>query len=58
MSRVLKRSTVVSGHKTSISLEDEFWERLKVIAAERGIEPGGMMWVLSASGRAALEGSP
>lgn len=29
-----------------------------VFAAERGIELGGMMWVLTAAGRAALEGSP
>ncbi len=25
-------------------------------AAERGIEPGGMMWVLTAAGRAVIEG--
>jgi predicted DNA-binding ribbon-helix-helix protein len=25
-SAVLKRSIVVAGHKTSVSLEDEFWE--------------------------------
>lgn len=35
MSGIVKRSVMVSGHKTSISLEDEFWDRLKVIAAEQ-----------------------
>jgi predicted DNA-binding ribbon-helix-helix protein len=31
-----KRSIVVSGHKTSVSLEDEFWNCLREIAEERG----------------------
>jgi predicted DNA-binding ribbon-helix-helix protein len=34
-SHVIKRSIVVEGHKTSVSLEDEFWAALKEIAAER-----------------------
>jgi predicted DNA-binding ribbon-helix-helix protein len=34
-SSVLKRSIVVAGHKTSVSLEDEFWKSLKEIAADR-----------------------
>src|SRR5262245_66379089 len=34
-SRVVKRSIVVNGHKTSVSLEDEFWSALKVIAGKR-----------------------
>lgn len=34
-SHVVKRSIVVEGHKTSVSLEDEFWSALKEIAAER-----------------------
>ncbi len=34
--RVVKRSLVIAGHRTSISLEDAFWRRLKAIAAERG----------------------
>jgi predicted DNA-binding ribbon-helix-helix protein len=32
---VFKRSIVVGGHKTSVSLEDAFWNGLKEIAAER-----------------------
>ena len=31
-SLVIKRSIVVGGHKTSISLEDDFWDGLKEIA--------------------------
>ena len=35
-STVVKRSIVVAGHRTSISLEDSFWKALKEIAGERG----------------------
>ena len=31
-STVVKRSIVLAGHKTSVSLEDAFWEGLKNIA--------------------------
>jgi predicted DNA-binding ribbon-helix-helix protein len=31
-SRVLKRSIVIAGHKTSVSLEDQFWDALREIA--------------------------
>lgn len=34
-SPVAKRSTIVAGHKTSVSLEDAFWNALKEIAGER-----------------------
>lgn len=34
-STVKKRSIVIGGHKTSISLEDSFWTSLKVIARAR-----------------------
>jgi predicted DNA-binding ribbon-helix-helix protein len=34
-SPVVKRSIVVAGHKTSVSLEDAFWQGLKQIAADR-----------------------
>ena len=35
-STVLKRSVVIAGHKTSVSLEDEFWNGLREIAKQRG----------------------
>jgi predicted DNA-binding ribbon-helix-helix protein len=34
-SPVVKRSIVIAGHKTSISLEDAFWKSLKDIAIAR-----------------------
>jgi len=34
-SPVVKRSIVIAGHKTSVSLEDAFWTALKDIAASR-----------------------
>jgi predicted DNA-binding ribbon-helix-helix protein len=34
-SPVVKRSIVIAGHKTSVSLEDAFWKSLKEIAGER-----------------------
>ena len=36
-SPVIKRSIVIAGHKTSVSLEDAFWRGLKEIAAERDL---------------------
>ena len=36
-SPVIKRSIVIAGHKTSVSLEDAFWKGLKEIADERNV---------------------
>jgi predicted DNA-binding ribbon-helix-helix protein len=36
-SPVIKRSIVIAGHKTSVSLEDAFWTGLKEIATARGM---------------------
>ena len=33
--RILKRSVVIAGHATSVSLEDAFWRALKKIAQGR-----------------------
>jgi predicted DNA-binding ribbon-helix-helix protein len=32
---IIKHSIVIAGHKTSVSLEDPFWNGLKDIAADR-----------------------
>jgi predicted DNA-binding ribbon-helix-helix protein len=32
-----KRSVIVAGHATSVSLEAEFWDALRDIAAARGV---------------------
>jgi predicted DNA-binding ribbon-helix-helix protein len=36
-SPVVKRSIVIAGHKTSVSLEDAFWKGLKEIAGGRDL---------------------
>jgi predicted DNA-binding ribbon-helix-helix protein len=49
-SAVVKRSIVISGHKTSISLEDAFWKGLKEIATDRKLTLSEMVAVID-SGR-------
>jgi predicted DNA-binding ribbon-helix-helix protein len=34
-SSIVKRSIIIAGHKTSVSLEDAFWTGLKEIAGSR-----------------------
>lgn len=36
-SPVVKRSIVIAGHKTSVSLEDAFWRGLKEVASSREV---------------------
>ena len=36
MSRLRKRSVLVSGHRTSVSMEQPFWDEIASIAAKRG----------------------
>jgi predicted DNA-binding ribbon-helix-helix protein len=42
-SRVIKRSIVIAGHKTSVSLEDQFWDALRKIATARGTPVGTLV---------------
>lgn len=35
--RLRKRSVTLAGHRTSLSLEQAFWEELKALAAEEGL---------------------
>ena len=35
--RIVKRSIVIDGHKTSVSIEDAFWKALKGIASRRHV---------------------
>lgn len=35
--RTRKRSQTIAGHRTSISLEDAFWDALKDVAQARGL---------------------
>lgn len=34
---IIKRSVVIAGHATSVSLETEFWDTLKEIAFEKNM---------------------
>lgn len=36
MSRPVKRSLTLNGHRTSVSLEDEFWRAFRALAEEKG----------------------
>jgi predicted DNA-binding ribbon-helix-helix protein len=42
-SAVVKRSIVISGHKTSVSLEDAFWNGLKQIGQENKTTLSGLV---------------
>ena len=42
-STVVKRSIMIAGHRTSISLEDTFWKALKDIAKARGKTLSGLV---------------
>ena len=44
-----KRSIVVAGHKTSIALEDAFWDSLKEIAKLRGETVYGLVSSIDAN---------
>ncbi|QFT80781.1 hypothetical protein FIU89_09185 [Roseovarius sp. THAF27] len=37
MSRPVKRSLTLRGHRTSVSLEDDFWKAFKEIAGEEDV---------------------
>jgi predicted DNA-binding ribbon-helix-helix protein len=47
-SRISKRSIIIAAHKTSVSLEDEFWDSLKEIAKERGMPLGALVAAIDA----------
>jgi predicted DNA-binding ribbon-helix-helix protein len=50
-SLVVKRSIVVSGHKTSVGLEDAFWKALKEIAADRNVTVSDLVSSIDAERR-------
>jgi predicted DNA-binding ribbon-helix-helix protein len=47
-STVIKRSVVLAGHKTSVSLEDEFWKGFKQIAAGRDMSVSNLVAAIDA----------
>jgi predicted DNA-binding ribbon-helix-helix protein len=48
-SPVVKRSIVIAGHKTSVSLEDAFWSGLKQIAVERNMTLSDLVSAIDAN---------
>ena len=46
--RVIKRSIVIAGHRTSVSLEDAFWRTLKEIAAQNGVSLAALVATVDA----------
>ena len=42
-SPVIKRSILLAGHKTSVSLEEAFWQGLKEIASRRGVSVSALI---------------
>jgi predicted DNA-binding ribbon-helix-helix protein len=50
-SPVVKRSIVITGHKTSVSLEDAFWSGLKDIASARNLTLSELVATIDADRR-------
>ena len=44
-----KRSVVIAGHRTSLSLEQPFWDALKEIASGRGVSLARLLAEIDAS---------
>jgi predicted DNA-binding ribbon-helix-helix protein len=47
-SLVVKRSVVLEGHKTSVSLEDAFWRSLREIARSRHMTLSSLLAAINA----------
>jgi predicted DNA-binding ribbon-helix-helix protein len=47
-SSIIKRSVVVGGHRTSVSLEDDFWSALKEIASARNMPLSELVEIINA----------
>ncbi|GGH27341.1 hypothetical protein GCM10007036_35780 [Alsobacter metallidurans] len=48
-SRVVKRSVLLSGHRTSVSIEEPFWDALKEIAQARDTSLNGLIATIDAA---------
>ncbi len=46
---IVKRSLTISGHRTSVSLEDAFWRRLRALAAARALSLSALIAEIDAS---------
>ena len=50
-SLIVKRSILIAGRKTSVSVEDAFWESLKKIAAHRRLTLSALVTVINSERR-------
>jgi len=48
LSRPRKRSVVIAGHATSLSLEEPFWQDLAAIARHRGVSLSALVAAIDA----------
>jgi predicted DNA-binding ribbon-helix-helix protein len=46
MAKDLKRSLTIQGHRTSLSLEPEFWDALQDIAARRNLSVSSLVQII------------
>jgi predicted DNA-binding ribbon-helix-helix protein len=46
---VVKRSVRIAGHRTSVSIEEPFWEGLREIARLRGLSLNGLVAAIDAA---------
>jgi predicted DNA-binding ribbon-helix-helix protein len=49
MSGPVKRSLTIAGHRTSLSLEPEFWQVVQDIAKRRGLTPANLIAEIDAT---------
>jgi predicted DNA-binding ribbon-helix-helix protein len=47
-STIVKRSVLIAGRKTSVSLEEQFWSIMKEISAQRGMTLNQLVSAISA----------
>lgn len=51
---IVKHSVLIAGHRTSVSLEPEFWNELKRIAKKKGTTPAALITEIDASRKEGL----
>lgn len=51
---IRKYSVMIAGHRTSVSLEPEFWEELKKLAARQNLTPAELITRIDADRKGSL----
>jgi predicted DNA-binding ribbon-helix-helix protein len=57
VTQIKKRSVVLAGHRTSISLEADFWTALRAVANKRGVSVNALVAEIDARRDAAQPGN-